>query len=233
MSKFKINHHIVIESALKKFNADFFFNNNILFGGGTRIALDLGEFRKSIDIDFLCPNKASYRAVRENVTNVSLGCLVKEDFDYVREISCTRDAVRAMFKFGGAILKLEFVCFDNYEISPEKNDSFPVPYLDRESCFYTKLLANSDRCMAHPYKDIVDILAMCDQWGGIPKLSITKAESHYGVAVVRDLIRSLDDVILKKDEYVDRFIALDISKDYSMRLVYEIAPVVLASLQKG
>ncbi|GAB7225145.1 hypothetical protein VoSk93_43660 [Vibrio owensii] len=48
------------------------------FGGGTRIALELDEFRESIDIDFLCPNKDSYRSVRQEVMNVTLGNLVKE-----------------------------------------------------------------------------------------------------------------------------------------------------------
>ena len=59
MTRFSIQHHQVIESALNNFNADFFYENKILFGGGTRIALDLNEFRTSIDIDFLCPDKSS------------------------------------------------------------------------------------------------------------------------------------------------------------------------------
>jgi hypothetical protein len=42
--------------------------------------LELDEYRESVDIDFLCRDKKSFRAVREQVTNRTLGELVKEDF---------------------------------------------------------------------------------------------------------------------------------------------------------
>lgn len=44
-------HHRLIARALENFNADYLRANRILFGGGTRIALELGEFRESVDID--------------------------------------------------------------------------------------------------------------------------------------------------------------------------------------
>ncbi|WP_322543705.1 nucleotidyl transferase AbiEii/AbiGii toxin family protein [Pantoea eucrina] len=31
----------------------------MFFGGGTRIALEINEYRESIDVDFLCPDRAS------------------------------------------------------------------------------------------------------------------------------------------------------------------------------
>lgn len=67
MTEYKAKHHQLIRSVLNNFNADFFFANNIFFGGGTRIALEINEYRESIDVDFLCPDRASYRAVREEV----------------------------------------------------------------------------------------------------------------------------------------------------------------------
>lgn len=224
MSKFKLEHHALIESALSNFNADFFIENRIFFGGGTRIALELGEFRKSIDIDFLCPDKNSYRAVREHVTNVSLGELVKQDFEYAREIMFNRDSVRVVFKCDGAPLKLEFVCFDNYDLNCVVDDQFPVPYLDRESCFYTKLMSHTDRCMSHPYKDIVDILAMCDSWGEIPESAFIKAESHYGQQIRSMLIRAVDDVISHQEIYAARFRDLDIDCKYAHHLASVVAP---------
>jgi hypothetical protein len=224
MIKFSIEHHQVIESALKNFNADFFCENNIFFGGGTRIALELNEFRTSIDIDFLCPNKESYRAVRSEVTNVSLGRLVLQQFEYQREILFSRDAVRTFILVDGRKVKLEFVCFDNYNLTAVFDDQFPVPYIDRVSCFYTKLLANSDRCLSHPYKDIFDILAMCDKWGGIPAVAFEMAEEHYGAAVKRDLIRSLDDILSKPDFYINHAKSLSISEHYAHRLVHVVAP---------
>lgn len=91
---------------MNNFNADFFLRNNIYFGGGTRIALEINEFRESIDIDFLCPDRASYRAVREEVNNVSLGNLVKTEFTYLREISFNREGVRTFIMTDDKKIKL-------------------------------------------------------------------------------------------------------------------------------
>lgn len=203
MTKYTLAHHKIIASALSSFNADFFCQNNIIFGGGTRIALELDEFRESIDIDFLCPNKESYKAVRSNVTNSSLGELVKTEFEYVREIRADRDGVRTIIKHQNTVIKLEFVSFDDYELSYEyQKDVFNVPFLDRQSCFYTKLLANSDRKLQPPFKDIFDILAMYKCWGSIPNKSIDLAEKHYGKRVVlSSLINALEDIKKNKSKY--------------------------------
>lgn len=48
MNEYKIKHHKLIRSVLNNFNADFFFANSIYFGGGTRIALEIDEYRESI-----------------------------------------------------------------------------------------------------------------------------------------------------------------------------------------
>lgn len=93
LKKIERRHHQIIYKALERFNSEFLSQNTILFGGGTRIALELNEYRESVDIDFICPNKDSYRAVRSEVTNQSLGNLVLEDFDYPRDIRADRDAV--------------------------------------------------------------------------------------------------------------------------------------------
>ena len=44
-------HHQLIEQLLQGFNHEYLGSHNILFGGGTRIALELKEYRTSVDID--------------------------------------------------------------------------------------------------------------------------------------------------------------------------------------
>ncbi|QBL09800.1 hypothetical protein E0Z06_09855 [Rheinheimera sp. D18] len=78
----------LIATCLHNFNSDYLKQHNILFGGGTRIALELNEYRESIDIDFLCKDRAAYRAVRQQVSSNSLGDLVKIPFSYPRDIRC-------------------------------------------------------------------------------------------------------------------------------------------------
>lgn len=223
MQEYKIKHHNVIRSVLNNFNADFFFENSILFGGGTRIALEIDEYRESIDIDFLCPNKLSYRAVREQITSHSLGNLVKKDFEYTREIRFDRYGVRTFIKEQDAPIKLEIVSFDNYDLVADTRNLFPLPFLDQESCFYTKLLANSDRCMSGQCKDIFDILAMYWKWGDIPKRAIINAEKHYGSSVLSQLVCSLQHMQNNKEHYYSLANSMLIRPDFSKHLIDNIA----------
>ena len=59
MPNYQLPHHRLIMTALAQFDADFFTQHAICFGGGTRIALELDEYRESVVIDFL--NRTSTR----------------------------------------------------------------------------------------------------------------------------------------------------------------------------
>lgn len=202
MATFQVQHHQIIESALKNFNADFLAENHILFGGGTRIALEIDEYRESVDIDFLCPTRESYRAVRQQVTNASLGALVLNEFKYAREIQADRYAVRTVIIVQDTKIKLEFVSFNEYQLTTESNPLFPVPSLSKESCFVTKLLANADRATNYPFKDIYDLLAMCHAWGEIPPQAWHIAESFYADDVARKLVMALEHITANQKEHV-------------------------------
>jgi len=75
-----------IHKALLQFDRAFFLENKVLFGGETRIAMELDEFRESVEIDFVCPSIESYRAVRSTVSSSRFGNLVNGDLELVREI---------------------------------------------------------------------------------------------------------------------------------------------------
>jgi len=230
--EYDIAHHRIIGSALKQFNADFFCANDIVFGGGTRIALEIDEFRESVDIDFLCPTQASYRAVRQQVTNVSLGQLVKSDFEYPREIRADRDAVRTLIVHEGCTIKLEFVNFKQCDIRWDgAPDVFPVPCLDHTSCFATKLMANADRWGNPPYKDIFDILAMYRQWGDIPAEAIAAAEAEYGERVILPALKSaLQDVLANPEKYQEAAANVLMKPDWADDLIKVRAEQLLGTM---
>ncbi|ULR32450.1 nucleotidyl transferase AbiEii/AbiGii toxin family protein [Dickeya fangzhongdai] len=232
MSEYKLTHHKIIRSVLENFNTDFFIDNSIFFGGGTRIALEINEYRESIDVDFLCPNKTAYRAVREQVTSASLGKLVKKEFIYAREIGFDRYAVRTFIREQDTNIKLEIVSCDNYELVGDSRSIFPVPFIDRETCFYTKLLANSDRCLQGQCKDIFDILAMYDAWGKIPEEAFRKAEEHYGSSILNDLIRSLNDICSNHEKYYELADGMLIQRDFSSKLIKTTTQELLSQLSQ-
>lgn len=187
---YRRKHHQLIASCLHNFNGGYLAGHNILFGGGTRIALELDEYRESVDIDFLCGDKSAFLAVRQQVTNTSLGDLVTTPFSLAREIRFDRYGVRTFLNVNGINIKLEFVAFDNYQLKAGADLSlFPVPFIDRTSCFVTKLLANADRVGTKPFKDIFDLVVMYGKWGDIPAAAFSEAYSHYGKKVVNQSLQ--------------------------------------------
>lgn len=226
-SVYQNSHHQAIESALRNFSSDYLIQNNILFGGGTRIALELGEFRESVDIDFFCPDSASYRAVRSQVTNLTLGKLVHEDFNYLREIRADRDAVRCMIDYEGTTIKVEFVSLLGYTLK-RGDDLFPVPCVDRASCYYTKLLANADRYGSFPYKDVIDICAMVKEWGCIPEEAISLAEEQYSEQqIIPNLVRALENMLSNTAEHEKAANAVCMKDSFRQAILTDIPPKLI------
>ena len=196
-------HHRQIERILESLNKTYFQDKGLMFGGGTRIALDIDEFRVSTDIDIVCPTSESYRAVRENVNSVSLGKLLTRDLSLPRGVQIGRDAVRTVVEIDNSFIQLEFIRFEGFEFKCElEQDLFPVPYINRESCYYSKLLANANRYTHPSKKDILDILAMTTSWGDIPAGAIKGAEAMYGErAILPNLRNALHQIIADKEAF--------------------------------
>ncbi len=231
MANYHLAHHQLILKALAQFNASFFIQYGICFGGGTRIALELDEYRESVDIDFLCPNKDAYRAVREQVTNDSLGALVLYEFNYVREIRADRYAVRAFIKYEDTLIKLEVVSCDEYRLTANMDNTlFPLPYLSRQSCFMTKLLANADRALAPPFKDVFDLVAMYLAWGNIPDEAWQEAERQYGSIPRKTLIKALDDMLARPQIYLEQAHNMKMQLNWAKKIVEQGASQLRCAL---
>ena len=72
---FERPHHQRIAQVLGALDADLLVKARCLFGGGTAIALSCGEFRESIDIDFICASIDGYRELRNAIAADDLGRL--------------------------------------------------------------------------------------------------------------------------------------------------------------
>ena len=65
---FEREHHRRIADVLTRLDADLLRSAHCLFGGGTAMALRYGEYRESVDIDFLVSDVAGYRKLRQRLT---------------------------------------------------------------------------------------------------------------------------------------------------------------------
>ena len=222
---FRRSHHRDIAAILKALDNTFLSENRILFGGGTRIALELDEFRESLDIDLFCVGKAAYRAARSTVSNEDFGKLFKPgqapERYQGRDIRIDRDAIRSFLAADGGPIKLEIIHFDDQNIKACEPDSrFPIPYVCRESCFATKLLANADR-YRDSSKDIVDLCMMKKHWGAPLPAAWESAFSHYGRdTVTRGLERALMGLVAKPAKSIAGLVsALSIDENLAEEIV--------------
>jgi hypothetical protein len=181
---FQRERHQLIAEVLERFNPDFLGSEGIGFGGGTRIALELDEYRESVDIDLICPSTASFRAVRQTVGEQDLGALLRLPLPLAREVRTSRDKVVTAIAHAGHVVKLEIISFSDWQLGTLDHPLFPIPVLDQTACFTTKLTAANDRGRAPPYKDVVDLIVMQAYWGAIPHAAVREAERHYGRSVL-------------------------------------------------
>lgn len=77
---FERPHHQRIAQVLNSLNDPLLRENNCLFGGGTAIALRHGEYRESVDIDYLVSDISSYSNLRHLLTGTQgITALLREN----------------------------------------------------------------------------------------------------------------------------------------------------------
>jgi hypothetical protein len=210
---FERAHHRRIFSVLCGMNADFLQESACCFAGGTCLALRLGEYRESVDMDFLCASVAGYRAIRSTVSDRSLGKLFQVEPRLLREVRADRYGVRTVLAVDDVPIRFEVVLEGRIPLDFEWIESLPVPVLDRTTLFAEKLLANSDRHADRSVfaRDLLDLLVMKAHWGEVPPEAFERAESAYGRAVAIDFERAARE--LRDDpQYLERcFEALSVS----------------------
>jgi len=190
---FERAHHRRIYSVLEAMNSGFLEATGCCFGGGTCLALRLGEFRESVDMDFLCASRDGYRALRNEVTNESLGRVFTDTPQLFREVRFDRYGIRTVIAVGEVPVKFEIVLEGRVSLGCEHIEALPVPVLDRVTSFAEKLLANADRYADRSVygRDIIDLMVMIEHWGEIPEQAWEQARQAYGAAVVTDFERAV------------------------------------------
>ncbi len=215
---FERPHHQRIAQVLSSLNARLLLENNCLFGGGTAIALRYGEFRESVDMDFLISDVPGYRNLRQLLTTPQgIQPILKADakpLSLARDIRADQYGIRTMLLVAGHTIKFEIVLEGRIKLSPpQKNDDIcGIATLSLLDMATSKLLANSDRWNDEGAfnRDLID-LAMMNL--PLPQLrkAVSKAEGAYGTSILADLEKAITKTQSKK-EWLERCIqAMDIN----------------------
>lgn len=196
---FERPHHQRIAHVLAALDGDALRHHGCLFGGGTCIALRYGEYRESMDIDFLVSDAAGYRELRQLLTGpVGLNALVRpgaQPLEMLREVRADQYGLRTAVRMDGQAIKFEIVREARMELEAPARDDVVcgVHTLTPLDMAASKLLANSDRWADDSVfsRDVID-LAMMGLRLPLLRLALAKAEQAYGPAVARDLTKAID-----------------------------------------
>ena len=182
--------HATVAAALAALDARFLEECRCWFGGGTRIVLELGEYRESEDTDFLCASAAGYRTLRSTISERSLGRIVARPLALAREVRADRYGIRTVLGAGEAKLKFEIVLEARIELGGGALAGVGVACLDRASCFAEKLLANADRWRDNAVlsRDVIDLAFMVEHWDKADAIAgAARARGAYGNVADRAL----------------------------------------------
>jgi hypothetical protein len=165
------------------------------FGGGTLLAMTLGEYRESRDIDFLCSSRVGFRSLRETVTDRSLGAIFRQSVDLARDVRADRDGIRTFLNVGDVPIKFEIILEARIDLEGAIDETLGIPTLSIECAIAEKFLANADRGLDESTlsRDLVD-LAFIAAHAGPPPLEegMEIAEQAYGTAIRTSLRSTLD-----------------------------------------
>jgi hypothetical protein len=196
---FERPHHRRVARVLQALDGPLLRQRKCLFGGGTAIALRYGEFRESVDIDFLVCDLPAYRDLRHLLTGApGISSIVRaaaQPLQQLGELRADQYGIRGRVLIDEQPIKFEVVFEARIvlETPEEKDDLCGVPTLVPLDMATSKLLANSDRWPDDSIfsRDLID-LAMMKPALPLLRAALAKAESAYGAAIRRDLQRAID-----------------------------------------
>ncbi|MBP8141272.1 MAG: nucleotidyl transferase AbiEii/AbiGii toxin family protein [Acidovorax sp.] len=197
--QFERPHHQRIAHVLAAMNGDTLRQHGCLFGGGTCIALRYGEYRESVDIDFLVSDAGGYRELRHLLTGPEgLAAITHphaQPLVVLREIRADQYGIRTQVQMDGQAIKLEIVREARIALEPPvAGDTVcGVSTLTRLDLAASKLLANSDQQADDGVfsRDVID-LAMMELPLPALRAALVKATEAYGKSVARDLGKAID-----------------------------------------
>ena len=196
---FERPHHQRIARVLQALNGPLLRDNHCLFGGGTAMALRYGEYRESVDIDFLVSDVGSYRNLRQLLTDPQgIAAIVRpgaEPMKQGREVRADQYGIRTLLLLDEQPIKFEIVLEGRIQLAdPAPTDAIcAISTLTPLDMATSKLLANSDRGLDDSVfnRDLID-LAMMNPPLALLRQAVAKAEQAYGKSILQDLDKAIN-----------------------------------------
>jgi Nucleotidyl transferase AbiEii toxin, Type IV TA system len=174
--------HQAVAAALQAMDHDWLMQSRCWFGGGTEIVLDLGEYRLSKDIDFLCADPDGYRTLRSAAVSQDVTAFFAHDVVLERPFRSDQYGIRAMIRVGHVPIRFEIVREGRIALDGRADPGLGVPRLTEADRVAEKLLANADRCqdLSTHFRDAADLGMLALHRHPLPETAFRKARAAYG-----------------------------------------------------
>jgi hypothetical protein len=198
---FERAHHRDIALVLQSLDPQALAQRHCYFGGGTAMALRYGEYRESVDIDFIVSDLEGYRELRHALADQrTLEPILRSgmNMELARGIRADQYGIRTQVRSGTSTIKFEIVLEARIDLAqPSEYDSIcGVQTLAPIDLAAEKLLANAD-CWADRWadnavysRDVID-LAMMRADRTLLESACKKAEVAYGGSVRASLSQAV------------------------------------------
>jgi Nucleotidyl transferase AbiEii toxin, Type IV TA system len=194
---FERTHHRRIAQVLTLLDGDALRKQQCWFGGGTACALLYGEYRESVDVDFLVSDVGCYRALRQLLTGprgvLELMSPEQELVVQIKDVRADQYGIRTSVSVDEIPIKFEVVLEGRIKLEPPKGDRrvCGISSLSPRDLIATKLLANSDRWADDGVfqRDVLD-MAMMRPDLNLLRQGVAQAQDAYGEAIIRDALRA-------------------------------------------
>ncbi len=195
---FRREQHRNVLALLSAFDSQKLARSKFLFAGGTRIVLELDEYRESHDVDFLCSDPDGYAELRFEAAKGGYPYLFDQNagvnLGFPREMRIDQYGIRFPVVIAGDVIRVELIREARIELDAGTKPAWsPVDCLSLPDCYAEKLLANSDRWADRQVlsRDLIDLGALRYRIGPIPAETWRKVEAAYRTAARDDLAKAL------------------------------------------
>jgi hypothetical protein len=215
---FERPHHRDVALVLQSLDASALSLRHCYFGGGTAMALRYGEYRESMDIDFVVSDLAGYRDLRQLLGNVRDFLPIAREglkVELAREIRADQYGIRTQVRSGESTIKFEIVLEARIELAtPGDGDRVcGIQTLAPIDLAAEKLLANADRWADDSVysRDLID-LAMMRADRRLLEAACVKAEGAYGESVRSSLSQAVEALEARRGRLDECMSALSIDR---------------------
>lgn len=165
------------------------------------MALRFGEYRESVDMDFLVSEIAHYRELRQHINNHGgIDAILQPGawgITQLRPIRADQYGIRTVLSVADQPIKFEIILEGRIQLEApsEKDHVSGIATLTQLDMAASKLLANADRWADAGVfsRDIID-LAMMQPSKPMLRQAISKAQCAYGNSILSALEDALDNL---------------------------------------